>query len=79
MFYEKFKYTKQIDEIIKFRNNKYYIDTALINRIILKEEGLKEENIIESRICTKCNSEKLHSFRKSKELAGRNTGLIALI
>ena len=79
MFYEKFEYTNQINEIIKFRNNKYYIDTALINRIILKEEGLKEENIIESRICTKCNSEKLHSFRKSKELAGRNTGLIALI
>ena len=79
MFYEKFEYTNQINEIIKFRNNKYYIDTVLINKIILKEEGLKDENIIDSKICTKCNSDKLHSYRESKEFVGRNTGLISLV
>lgn len=79
MFYEKFKYTGRTDEIIKCENSKYYIDTTLVNKIILKEEGLKEENIIDSGICTKCNSEKLHSYRVDKDLVGRNTGLIALI
>lgn len=80
MFYEKFKDTEKIDEIIKKSkdNNKYYIDTVLINKVILKREGLRTENIIDSKICTKCNSEKLHSYRECKENSGRNTGLIAL-
>lgn len=79
MFYERFKDTGRIDEIIqKSRNNKYYIDTVLINKIILSGEGLREENIIDSNICTKCNSSKLHSYRQDKELSGRNTGIITL-
>ena len=80
MFYEKFKNTEEINQIIKKSkdNNKYYIDTVLINKVILKREGLREENIIDSKICTKCNSEKLHSYRQYKEKSGRNTGLIAL-
>ena len=78
MFYEKFKATNRINDIIKLKNNKYTIDTTLINRIILKGEGLLEKNIIESKICTKCNSQKLHSFRELGENAGRNTGLMML-
>ena len=43
MFYEKFKNTIEIDEIIqKNGNNKYYIDTVLINKILLNGEGLRE-------------------------------------
>jgi len=45
LFYEEFKYTNKINEIIK--DNK--IDTVLINQIILQEIGLKKENIIDSR------------------------------
>lgn len=79
MFYEKFKDTGEIEKIIKTANkNKYYIDTVLINRIILNREGLRNENIIESKICTKCNSNKLHSYREEREKSGRNTGMIAL-
>lgn len=80
MFFEKFKYTQRIDEIIKKskNNNKYYIDTVLINKIILKIEGLKESNIIDSMLCTRCNADKLHSYRKDKELSGRNTAIISL-
>lgn len=77
MFYKKFKYTGIIDKIIqKSLNNKYYIDTSMINRVILELEGLKRENIIDSMICTKCNSSKMHSYREDKELSGRNTALI---
>lgn len=81
MFFEKFKYTGRIEEIItpSRQINKYYIDTALINKIILIEEGLKEENIIDSNICTKCKCEKLHSYRANKEKAGRSTSLISII
>jgi len=81
MFYEKFKSFKEIKDIIKKSedNNKYYIDTVLINKVILKKEGLREENIIDSGICTKCNSDKLHSYRENKEKAGRNAGIITLI
>ena len=76
MFYERFKDTELTHEIIKKQknNHKYYIDTTLINRIILKREGLKED----STICTKCNSDKLHSYREDKELSGRNTAIITL-
>lgn len=78
-----FSYTKRIEEIIESKKNiqgiqKYYIDTVLINRIILEEIGVKPENIIESKICTVCNNSEFHSYRHSKELAGRNTALIYL-
>lgn len=80
MFYEKFKNLKQIDKIItKSENSKYHIDTGLINRIILMEEGIQNINIIDSDICTKCKVEKLHSYRVEKQNSGRNTSLIAII
>lgn len=81
MFYNKYKYTGRIEEIIQNsqKNSKYYIDTLLINVIILLEEGLNIQNIIDNGICTKCNSKKLHSYREDGELAGRNTSLISLI
>ena len=81
MFFEKFKDFDNIYDIIKksLINGKYYIDTVLINKIILRKEGIKDENIIESGICTKCNSKKLHSYRDKKEQSGRNASLIAIL
>lgn len=78
MFIEKFKDFEGIDKIVKNSNvsGKYYIDTVAINRIILEREGLDKENIIDSGICTMCNSEILHSFRRSGESSGRNTAVI---
>ena len=81
MFYDKFQYTGRINEIIQNSQEKfkYYIDTVLINMIILQEEGININNIIESGICTKCNSSKMHSHREDRDLAGRNTNLISLV
>ena len=45
---------------------------------MLIEMGLLEENIIDSRICTVCNSNLIHSYRKEGKDAGRNTALIML-
>ncbi len=79
MFYNKFKDIGDIEKIItKSKNSKYYIDTGYINRLILIQEGLTNENIIDSKICTKCNHNKLHSYRMDGKLSGRNTSLISL-
>lgn len=81
MFNGKFKDKMDVNEIIKKgkNNDKYYIDTTAINRIILNRAGLKLENIIDSQICTKCNSNKIHSYRDEGNFAGRNTGIMTLI
>lgn len=80
LFYKEFKYTNKTDDIIiKKDKSKYNIDTVLINEIILQEAGLKKENIIDSKLCTVCNANYMHSYRVNAENAGRNTGVITLI
>ena len=81
LFYNKFKNLECIDEVIQYNkeNNKYYIDTAKINKQILLNIGLKPENIVDSNICTVCNWDICHSFRAEKELSGRSVSIIYLI
>ena len=83
LFYQKYKNLSEISEIIKKgeikeEKQKYFIDTTKINICLLKEMGLKEENIVESNICTVCHSDKFHSYRVDKENSGRNAAIIAL-
>ena len=80
MFYNEFKNLKQIDEFIikDDKKEKWYIDTVLINKIILKEIGILEENIEDSNICSVCNSEIVHSFRKEGPAYGLATAIISL-
>ena len=87
LFYNEFKYTGKIDEIInqgRTEKNelgimqKYNIDTTLLNILLLKEVGLKQENIIDSGICTVCNPEDFHSYRVDKDESGRNGAFICL-
>lgn len=78
-----FSYTGKIHEMIRdggYQNEvkKYYIDTILINQIILQEVGLKQENIISSNICSKCNHDKIHSRRAEGEKYGVSTMLIEI-
>lgn len=80
IFYNTFKYMKNIDKIIEFNKNtnSYFIDTVEINKELLKEEGILEENIVDSGICTYCNSNIIHSYRKEGKEAGRSTALICI-
>ena len=78
MFENEFKELKQIDEIIEQKNDKWHIDTILINKVILKEAGLLEENIIDSGICSVCNKDIIHSFRAEGADYGLNTAIISL-
>lgn len=57
---------------------KWNIDTVLINKLILKKEGLIDKNIIDSGYCSVCNSNLIHSFRVEKEGYGLATALIEL-
>ena len=57
---------------------KWNIDTVLINKILLKQEGLKQENIIDSGICSVCNSELIHSYRVERQGYGLATALIKI-
>lgn len=80
LFYNEFKELKDIENIITKKENedKWLIDTVKINQIILEEIGLKKEDIIDSGICSVCNSSKIHSYRAEKEGYGLNTALIEI-
>ena len=71
MFENEYKDLKndQLCDIIqeKIPNEKWNIDTVLINKIILQKAGLKEENIVDSGICSVCHSDLIHSFRVEKQ------------
>lgn len=63
---------------IKEGKQKYYIDTVDINRKELIDLGVPKENIIVSDICTKCSSDKYHSYRAHGMDSGRNVSLIVM-
>lgn len=77
MFEENFK-DINITSYIKEKKNKYHIDTLSINKEILLNIGIKEKNITISKICTKCNKDKFHSYRGNREENGRNIAFIML-
>lgn len=64
-------------ELLNYKE-KYHIDTNLINRLILQEVGVMPENIIESNICTVCNSNIMHSYRADGINSGRNVSILGL-
>ena len=65
-----------IEETIK--DKKWHIDTVLINKELLLQAGLKEENIIDSGICSMCNSNQIHSYRVQGKNYGLSTALIEI-
>lgn len=82
MFQNKFQ-DINIDELIKLgeikdNKQKYYIDTIEINRRVMLNLGLNESNIISSNMCSKCNSNIIHSHRHEGINSGRNIALICL-
>lgn len=84
LFWRKYKNLPNIEEIIEKRKmiegkQKYHIDTVKINQKLLKKEGLKQENIIDSGICTMCHPKYFHSYRADKENSGRNAAIISLV
>lgn len=78
-----FEFTQKTEEFIKEAQlvngiQKYYIDTVLINKILLLNLGMKEKNIIDSNLCSACHNDKIESVRIDKEKAKRATAIIVL-
>ncbi len=57
---------------------KFHVDLQGIGGMLLKNAGLKEENVIDSGICTMCESDILWSHRKTKGVRGVQAGVICV-
>ena len=68
----------KISDIIEEKQEKWNIDTVLINKILMQNMGLIPENIIDSGICSMCNPNLIHSYRSEKQGFGLETALIQL-
>lgn len=79
-FVNNFKDICKEEEFVTKKNNenKYYIDTVFLNKKMLINCGILEENIIDSKFCTACNSNLTHSYRIEKEQSKRSTAVICL-
>lgn len=79
-FEKEFQDIQKLDEIIiqTVPDLKWNIDTVRINQMILQKEGLKKENIIDSKICSVCNKDIIHSFRSEGIGYGLSTAVIEL-
>jgi len=80
---EIFKFTHRLEDIIeigeiKKGKTKYMIDTILINKILFKQLGIKDENVIDCGICSVCNSDRIYSARVQGEGFRRATAVITL-
>ena len=62
----------------KKENGKYQLDLKELNKQILLNAGVKEENIDVCPLCTKCEDELFYSYRREGEKAGRNAGFVML-
>ena len=79
LFNDKFKYLSNINKIIIPKsNNKYNIDTILLNKTLLLNLGLREENIIDSGICSVCNKDIINSYRVDKPNYNLSTAIITI-
>jgi len=71
--YELFKEFEEYRRGSEYRLGKYFIDLKNVNKKILLNCGVKEENIEISHLCTKCDDELFYSHRRD----GDNRGSMA--
>lgn len=77
-FKKNFEQKKFMDICYKKDNNKYQLDLWKANEYVLRDAGIKKENISISNICTCCNPELLFSHRASKGLRGNLAAFLSL-
>lgn len=65
LFKSEFKeYNESLYIKVKELENKYLIDTTLLNILMLKDMGIKEKNIYTTDLCTYHNNDLFYSYRK---------------
>ena len=70
---EKFNmnFTYSNEKFYTIEEDRYKLDLWKVNEYILKECGVKEDNIVNLNLCTSCNSDKFHSYRKHNQTLKR--------
>jgi len=63
---------------LKKRGQDYYFDLPGFQRLQLLESGITENNLLVSKYCTSCHSDKFFSYRAAAGRTGRMAGFIAL-
>lgn len=66
------------EEGIKKRDDRYYLDLMGINKNELLVLGVKEENMVDSKICTSCRNDDYFSYRKERKDCGRMMSVMML-
>ena len=79
LFYKQFNKLGNVESFITKNAEKWNIDTVLINKILLKQMGILEENIEDCNICSVCNKDLIHSYRAEGSSYGLETALISII
>ncbi len=79
-FYKAFPKEAEQKEILQAKENgKYLLNLWKANYFIMKEAGIKEENISVTDICTCCNGEELFSHRQSQGKRGNLGAFLGLL
>ncbi|MFA9422168.1 MAG: peptidoglycan editing factor PgeF [Sedimentibacter sp.] len=65
-------------DFMKIKGVKYHFDLWEINKYVLIKEGIKENNIEISGLCTKCHNDLLFSHRGQKGKRGLMCGIIMM-
>jgi YfiH family protein len=60
------------------KNNSYYLDLVQINKKQVLDSGVRENNILDSGICTYCRNNEFFSYRKEGKTCGRLISVIML-
>lgn len=70
---EKFniKFTNSNEKIYIMKDEKYYLDLFKINEYILIKNGIKRENIFNPNLCTYCDENTFHSYRRENTTSKR--------
>ncbi len=55
------------EKIFRFRAGKRHLNLTLLNYLLLKDTGVKPENIDHFPFCTKCDTERFFSFRRDRK------------
>lgn len=78
-----FAYTNKLEKIIrkgeiKGGKQKYFVDTVMITKMLLEEEGVIPQNIVDCGICSYCNSSNVHSRRADGIEYGLGSAIIGM-
>jgi len=65
-------------DIIRINGDRTLLDLWRVNYLQIIDEGIPKENIIQSNVCTSCNTDKFYSYRKEKGIDKRMVAVISL-